>query len=190
MLFITSVFCKLKYGTNIVCIDACLSSCVCVCVCVCVLVCVLLVLNFFGVSRWCLKCLKIQIQRKYWTQRRLELMNPDTLRRCPYQLSYQRFQGLCMCMQVCLHVSFCLYLNPSLNIVLITHFLQGTLQPSDDITVYYQTSGNLARIIPEYKEFIFNTIKQPLLPYPVPSHTELIVQEKMKVIYYRTLFAS
>ena len=31
--------------------------------------------------------------------------------------------------------------------------------------MFYKTSGNLARVIPEYYDFIFATIKQPLLPF-------------------------
>ena len=73
-------------------------------------------------------------------------------------------------LQTCLVVSNCLCLH-----------LQAKLQPSDDITVYYKTSGGLAKVVPEYSEFIFGTIKQPLVPYPVPAGAEVITKENAKV---------
>ena len=60
---------------------------------------------------------------------------------------------------------------------------QGKLVPSDDITIYYNATGSLARIIPEYKDFIFSTIKQPIRVNPVPASAkaQVIVQENAKV---------
>jgi len=58
--------------------------------------------------------------------------------------------------------------------------------PSDDITVFYKTSGNLERIIPDYYDFIFATIKQPLQPFtgspPSGSGISFIVSDNAKVI--------
>jgi len=58
--------------------------------------------------------------------------------------------------------------------------------PSDDITVFYKTDGILARIIPDYYDFIFATIKQPLQPFtgspPSGSGIAVIVSDSAKVI--------
>ena len=35
--------------------------------------------------------------------------------------------------------------------------------PTDDITIYYEASGDLDRVCRELKEFIFETVKQPLV---------------------------
>ena len=61
-------------------------------------------------------------------------------------------------------------------------FSQGKLVPSDQITVYYQTSDNMAKIIQTYSDFIFATIKQPLQPFPVKQGADIIVQEEAKVL--------
>jgi len=58
--------------------------------------------------------------------------------------------------------------------------------PSDDITIFYKTAGNLARIIPDYYDFIFATIKQPMITFtsspPSGSDIDFIVSDKAKVI--------
>ena len=58
--------------------------------------------------------------------------------------------------------------------------------PSDNITVFYKTTGNLARIIPDYYDFIFATIKQPMTPFtgspPTGSDVYFIVSDSAKVI--------
>lgn len=54
---------------------------------------------------------------------------------------------------------------------------QAQLVPADDITVYYKTSENLAKIIRDHGDYIFSTIKQPLEAYPVPSNSQTIIQE-------------
>jgi len=60
--------------------------------------------------------------------------------------------------------------------------------PSDDITVFYKTTGSLARIIPDYYDFIFATIKQPLKPFtgspPSGSDVYIIVSDNAKVISF------
>jgi len=64
--------------------------------------------------------------------------------------------------------------------------VQAKLMPSDDITVFYKTTGNLARIIPDYYDFIFATIKQPMKPFagspPTGSDICFIDSDKAKVI--------
>ncbi|XP_050412605.1 isoleucine--tRNA ligase, cytoplasmic [Patella vulgata] len=59
---------------------------------------------------------------------------------------------------------------------------KAKLQPSDDITVYYKTSGKLSEIITEYRDFIYSTIKQPLQVYPPASN--VIIQDSMKLKEY------
>ena len=63
---------------------------------------------------------------------------------------------------------------------------QGGCVPTDDITIYYKTSKNLCGIMKDFKEFIDSTVKKPLLPYPVPAGTEVIVSETANVrnVYY------
>lgn len=62
---------------------------------------------------------------------------------------------------------------------------KAKLVPADDITVFYKTTGNLARIIPDYYDFIFATIKQPLQPFttspPSGPDISLIVSDNAKV---------
>lgn len=54
--------------------------------------------------------------------------------------------------------------------------------PMDEVTVYYNATGSLTRVIPEYSDFIFATIKQPLSRFPVPSTgIEVIIKEDAKV---------
>jgi len=64
--------------------------------------------------------------------------------------------------------------------------IKAKLVPSDDITVFYKTVGNLARIIPSYYDFIFSTIKQPMRPFagspPSGSAIHFIVSDNAKVI--------
>ena len=54
------------------------------------------------------------------------------------------------------------------------------MQPSQDITVFYDAPDNLAKIIEKYAEFIYTTTKQPLRKYPVKPG-EIIIKEKTKV---------
>lgn len=59
---------------------------------------------------------------------------------------------------------------------------KAKLVPTDDVTIYYKTSGTLARVVSEYDDFIFSTIKQPLRPFPLPSSgIEVIITEDAKV---------
>lgn len=61
---------------------------------------------------------------------------------------------------------------------------EAGLVPTDDITVYYDTTPDLAKIISDFSEFINSTIKQPLVPYPVPAgETALIVSDPKKKDY-------
>jgi len=64
-------------------------------------------------------------------------------------------------------------------------YIKAKLVPSDDITVFYKTSGNLARVIPGYSDFIFATIKQPLLQFttspPSGPGINFIVSDNAKV---------
>ena len=53
--------------------------------------------------------------------------------------------------------------------------------PTDKITVYYKASGNLEKIIQEFNDYICNSIKQPLIPFPVPASETVYLQESMNV---------
>lgn len=63
--------------------------------------------------------------------------------------------------------------------------------PADDITVFYRASGNLSRVIPEYQEFIYATIKQPMKVFsttpPNGTGVEIIVSDDAKVNSVRFL---
>ena len=70
--------------------------------------------------------------------------------------------------------------------VLIPMFclFQASLMPTDDITVYYDTTPELGKVITEFSDFIFSTIKQPLVPYPVPAgQMPVIVSDPKKKDY-------
>lgn len=58
---------------------------------------------------------------------------------------------------------------------------KGKLVPTDKITVYFNTSSELSAVITQFADFIFDTIKQPLLPYPVPNGAKVIVTEQAKI---------
>ncbi|XP_005149441.2 isoleucine--tRNA ligase, cytoplasmic [Melopsittacus undulatus] len=54
------------------------------------------------------------------------------------------------------------------------------LVPTDEITVYYRAHPEgdyLDTVIKEHTDFIFATIKAALKPYPVPTSTEVLIQE-------------
>ena len=65
--------------------------------------------------------------------------------------------------------------------LLICFVFQAKLQPSQDITIYYDTMDGLSKIIHNYPEFIHTTTKQPLCRYPVKPGTETIISDKAKV---------
>lgn len=44
---------------------------------------------------------------------------------------------------------------------------KAKLMPSDDITIFYKTGGTLTNVIVEFRDFIFATIKQPMVPFTV-----------------------
>ncbi|KAH3881227.1 isoleucine--tRNA ligase, cytoplasmic-like isoform X1 [Dreissena polymorpha] len=58
---------------------------------------------------------------------------------------------------------------------------QAGLAPSDDITLYYKASPDLVKVIQDFSEFIFSTIKQPLQPFPVPGKEKVLIQEDQKM---------
>ncbi|XP_048257578.1 isoleucine--tRNA ligase, cytoplasmic-like [Haliotis rufescens] len=56
---------------------------------------------------------------------------------------------------------------------------KANLAPQDEITVFYQASSNLTRIISEFSDFIFSTIKQPLAVYPAQG--EQLIKESSEI---------
>nr|XP_054751612.1 isoleucine--tRNA ligase, cytoplasmic-like [Lytechinus pictus] len=61
---------------------------------------------------------------------------------------------------------------------------KASLVPTDEITIFYNVepaSDRLTKIIPAHKEYIFNTIKQPLTLAPVPTGTEEIIRETFQL---------
>ena len=60
---------------------------------------------------------------------------------------------------------------------------KAKLQPADDITVYYTVGagGRLAAVAHDYAQFIFQTIKQPMVNGKAPAGSEVIIQEGTKV---------
>ncbi|KAK3601599.1 hypothetical protein CHS0354_027846 [Potamilus streckersoni] len=61
---------------------------------------------------------------------------------------------------------------------------KAKLVPTDNITVYYHAPKELGDIIVNFGDFIYSTIKQPLVPYPVPKGVPVIVQESLKIKTY------
>ena len=61
---------------------------------------------------------------------------------------------------------------------------QAHLQPSDEITIFYEvnpSTDRLSQIIPAHKDYINSTIKQPLCPFPCPASCEEIIRETFDV---------
>uniref|UniRef100_A0A3Q3J6Z2 Isoleucine--tRNA ligase, cytoplasmic n=1 Tax=Monopterus albus TaxID=43700 RepID=A0A3Q3J6Z2_MONAL len=61
---------------------------------------------------------------------------------------------------------------------------KGHLVPSDEITVYYYCQpegGYLDSVIQAHTDFILSTTKAPLLPFPVPKATSIIIEEKTQL---------
>uniref|UniRef100_A0A8D0G8V4 Isoleucine--tRNA ligase, cytoplasmic n=1 Tax=Sphenodon punctatus TaxID=8508 RepID=A0A8D0G8V4_SPHPU len=58
------------------------------------------------------------------------------------------------------------------------------LVPTDEITVYYRSHPEgdyLDTVIKEHTDFIFATIKAALMPYPVPTSKEVLIQERTQL---------
>ncbi|CAH1783925.1 unnamed protein product [Owenia fusiformis] len=55
------------------------------------------------------------------------------------------------------------------------------LVPADDITVFYKASGALTRVAKDFNDFITQSIKQPLLPFPVVGNGKEIISEKTQI---------
>ena len=60
---------------------------------------------------------------------------------------------------------------------------QAKLQPTDNINVYYKASSKLSSIITSFSDFINDTVKQPLKPYPVPPQQEVVITENSPVSF-------
>jgi len=62
---------------------------------------------------------------------------------------------------------------------------KAKLMPSDEITVFYRAGATLSRIISEYQDFIFATIKQPMEVFvtspPSGSDIEIIATDDAKI---------
>ncbi|XP_041836147.1 isoleucine--tRNA ligase, cytoplasmic [Melanotaenia boesemani] len=61
---------------------------------------------------------------------------------------------------------------------------KGHLVPSDEITVYYRCQPEvdyLATVIQAHTDFILATIKAPLLPFPAPKSSSIIIEEKTQL---------
>ena len=55
--------------------------------------------------------------------------------------------------------------------------------PTDDITIYYEASGELKRICSSMADFILETVKQPMVT-PIPTDLQSpILTETAKVIH-------
>ncbi|XP_052781081.1 isoleucine--tRNA ligase, cytoplasmic-like [Mya arenaria] len=58
---------------------------------------------------------------------------------------------------------------------------KAKLVPSDDITVYYKASPDLEKIICDFSDFIFSTIKQPMEAFPIPAGLNELIREDQKI---------
>ncbi|XP_069822571.1 isoleucine--tRNA ligase, cytoplasmic [Dendropsophus ebraccatus] len=61
---------------------------------------------------------------------------------------------------------------------------KGNLVPTDEITVYYEVKPQgdyLQSVIQGHTDFILATVKSPLIPYPVPSLSSVIIKEKTQL---------
>ena len=58
------------------------------------------------------------------------------------------------------------------------------LQPSDDVTVYYDLSKcgpAMSGMVTQFSELIFGILKQPMKPYPVPASEVKLVSESFEI---------
>lgn len=61
---------------------------------------------------------------------------------------------------------------------------KGNLVPTDEITIYYQVTPQgdyLQSVIQGHTDFILATVKSPLVPYPVPPASSVIIKEKTQL---------
>ncbi|XP_056381265.1 isoleucine--tRNA ligase, cytoplasmic [Hyla sarda] len=61
---------------------------------------------------------------------------------------------------------------------------KGNLVPTDEITIYYQVNPQgdyLQSVIQGHTDFILATVKSPLIPYPVPPLSSIIIKEKTQL---------
>lgn len=55
------------------------------------------------------------------------------------------------------------------------------LQPSDEIKIYYDTSETIKKIAADFKDFIWATVKQPMVPGTPPDTADVLISEKATV---------
>ncbi|XP_044159011.1 isoleucine--tRNA ligase, cytoplasmic [Bufo gargarizans] len=61
---------------------------------------------------------------------------------------------------------------------------KGNLVPTDEISIYYRVEPQgdyLHSVIQGHTDFILATVKSPLIPYPVPPSSSIIVKEKTQL---------
>ncbi|XP_075040062.1 isoleucine--tRNA ligase, cytoplasmic [Mixophyes fleayi] len=61
---------------------------------------------------------------------------------------------------------------------------KGNLVPTDEISIYYQAMPQrdyLQSVIEAHTDFILATVKSPLIPYPVPPSSNVIIKEKTQL---------
>ena len=61
--------------------------------------------------------------------------------------------------------------------------------PSDDVSVFYKTSGELVRVLVEFSEHIQNSTKSPVIAGQPPASSDIIINEKTKVCHYPDVVA-
>ena len=57
--------------------------------------------------------------------------------------------------------------------------------PSDDVSVFYKTSGDLCRVLKQFSEHIRTTTKSPVIDGPPPASSDIVIHEKTKVCHCR-----
>lgn len=75
-----------------------------------------------------------------------------------------------------------------LTFIVINALFQAGLVPSDNITVYYKASPDLDKIMTDFSDYIYSTIKQPLSPFPVLPGNKTIIHEATQVCFVRKTF--
>ena len=55
--------------------------------------------------------------------------------------------------------------------------------PSDDVSVFYNTSGELGRVLVEFSEHIQNSTKSAVIAGRPPASSDIVINEKTKVCH-------
>lgn len=65
--------------------------------------------------------------------------------------------------------------------LLCSWLLQAGLQPNDDITIHYETTPQLCKVIEQFNDLIYTAVKQPLKQGPPSASDKIIISKDNSV---------